>query len=699
MQSRLWFKAFFFTFALVASCTIVFTLSTIVTLRDTTTTLEVRNARNALDHVYRLVQAKHQEIESFREQALKAKKEQLKNIIQVVDGYLLSLQAKVERGELSKEEAQTIAIDQVRNFKYGNGDYIFICNFEYITIAHPDPKRVGADDSKILDVKGYPIIPPIVDVARINGEGFTSYWWNRLGQRIPSEKLTFSSLFEPWGWVCATGVYIDDIEMEVSLRKKALIAELKALMSTITLGKTGYMFIFDNDFNMIIHPDSKLEGANFRDLKDPASGLPLGQKLKKTADEGHESLKYMWENPEDIGNFRYEKISWVKRFDPFDWYLASSMYVEELHQASRMLTYRTLVSSALVLLVFSVLAALLIRRFMKPVERLSAVAVRVGQGELDERSGVRGNDEIGVLGREFDQMVDNLQGHVRNLDAKVREKTEELRHKNESLEEANRQVRDSLDYASRIQAAILPPMGKPLPGVGDMFAIWRPKDVIGGDFHWIRPMEGGFFAAMVDCTGHGVPGAVMTMIANMALSQAVSGASLEDPSSVLERLDANIRSVLGQNGGTQNIPSDGLEIGLVGVNQSSGQLHYAGGGVDLYMEDGGEVVCIRADRREIGGRVSKNQNCFTNHSFTLDPSAWIYLFSDGFIEQSGGEKEFPLGRTRVMEILKKCLNLPAEGRKSVLLRELSDYMKDQEQRDDITVLGLSIQPQPGAEHA
>ena len=121
--------------------------------------------------------------------------------------------------------------------------------------------------------------------------------------------------------------------------------------------------------------------------------------------------------------------------------------------------------------------------------------------------------------------------------------------------------------------------------------------------------------------------------------------------------------------------------------------------MDLYMEAGGKVVCIRADRREIGGRVSKNQNCFTNHSFTLDPSAWIYMFSDGFIEQSGGEKEFPLGRTRVMEILTKCLNLPTEGRKSVLLRELCDYMKDQEQRDDITVLGLSIQPQTGAGYA
>ena len=258
MRSKLWFKAFFFTFALVASCTIAFTLSTILTLRDTTTALEVRNARNSLDHVYRLVQAKHQEIESFRELALKAKKEQLKNIIQVVDGYLISLQGKVESGELSKEEAQAIALDQVRNSRYGNDDYVFICDFKYYIIAHPDPKMDGVDYSEIRDVKGNPVIPPIVDVARNNVEGFSTYWWNRLGERIPSEKLTFSRLFEPWEWVCGTGVYIDDIEKEVAFRKKALIDELKSLMSTITLGKTGYMFIFDNDFNMIIHPDAKL---------------------------------------------------------------------------------------------------------------------------------------------------------------------------------------------------------------------------------------------------------------------------------------------------------------------------------------------------------------------------------------------------------------------------------------------------------
>lgn len=401
----------------------------------------------------------------------------------------------------------------------------------------------------------------------------------------------------------------------------------------------------------------------------------------------------MWDHPNDPGNYQYEKISWVKRFEPFDWYLASSVYVDEIGQTSRRLTFHILVSSLLVLLVFSMLAALLIRRFVVPLERLSATAMRVGQGDFEERSGVRGDDEIGVLGREFDHMVERLQSHVQNLDAMIQEKTVELQRQNDSLEDANSQIQDSMDYASRIQSAILPPVKRPPQGVRDLFVIWRPKEVLGGDFYWVKPVAGGFFAAVVDCTGHGVPGAIMTMIAHMALSQAVTRASLDDPAAILEELDSIIRSALGQGDNKNEVPRDGLEIGLVGVSQSTGQIHFAGAGIDLFFEDCGEVGCIRAGRREIGGRSSRRRGRFSNHLVTLGPGAWIYLFSDGFIEQRGGEKGFCLGRSRVMGLLTECCNLPSEDRKELLLSKLFTYMKHRAQLDDITVLGMSINPQ------
>lgn len=283
MRSRLWIKAFLFTFAIVAASTLAFILSNITTVQDSVTTLEVRNAQDTLESVYRLVLAKYEGINSFHELAKKAKKEQLKNILRVVESYLRLLQDKVERGQMSKEEAQAIALEQVRKLKYGGDDYVFICNFDYVIICHPDAKMDGVDYSKVLDVHGNPVIPPIVDIARRQGEGFSMYWWNRLGEQLPAQKLTFSVLFEPWDWVIGTGVYIDDIEKEVAFRQKELISELKALMSSITLGETGYMFIFDDNFNMIIHPDPKLEGGNFGDMMDPASGLPLGQEMVTAA--------------------------------------------------------------------------------------------------------------------------------------------------------------------------------------------------------------------------------------------------------------------------------------------------------------------------------------------------------------------------------------------------------------------------------
>ncbi|MCF8109642.1 MAG: cache domain-containing protein, partial [Desulfohalobiaceae bacterium] len=336
-RSRLTLKAIALMIGIVVLCTVVIGLFIISSTQEITYGMEEKYALSLLDRVEGLVRAKSQEIQSYRKQAMQAKKQELKDITAVAEGYIQSKYKEVQAGSLAEDRAKKEALERVRHFLYGDKDYIYIANFDSVLISHPDPKLHNADFSQINDIYRNPIVPALLGTAREKGQGFSSYWWNRLGRDKPSKKLTFSKLFVPWSWVYGTGVYLDDIEEEVRRKKTELIDQLRTMLSEITLGQTGYMFIFNADNKMIIHPDQGLEGRNFGHLKDPLTGEPIAGRLRAVAEQ-KEPLRYVWDSPDDQGNFAYDKLSWVRYNDQFDWYLCSSVYTDELHTNSMYLT-------------------------------------------------------------------------------------------------------------------------------------------------------------------------------------------------------------------------------------------------------------------------------------------------------------------------------------------------------------------------
>ncbi len=237
----------------------------------------------SLDRVADLVTTTNQEIESYRQTALEAKKRELRDITDIGGCFIQLQYDAAKRGEIAKAVAKERAIEGMRMLRYGKDDYLWISDFDAVLISHPDPKLFGADFSKIKDVNGNLIVPPMVAVAREHGQGYVSYWWHRLGHSEPSEKLTFSKLFEPWQWVYGSGVYTDDITDEVNLRRETLIDRLRTLMGRITIAQTGYMFIFDDQMKMIIHPNRQMEGKNFASVPNPLTGRPLVDELIRAA--------------------------------------------------------------------------------------------------------------------------------------------------------------------------------------------------------------------------------------------------------------------------------------------------------------------------------------------------------------------------------------------------------------------------------
>ncbi|OQX09936.1 MAG: hypothetical protein BWK76_21455 [Desulfobulbaceae bacterium A2] len=453
--SRLWFKAVGLILVIVALCALAIAVTVIPLVQGITVAQEEKHAVTLLEQVVNLVEAKHQEIESYRTLALEARKRELKHITSILGGYLDAERAAAKGRPMLEQAARHRALEFARQFRYGQNDYVWIADFSSRLISHPDPKLHGADFAQVKDVFGSLIVPPMVAVAREQGEGYTSYWWNRLGKDTPSEKLTYSKLYPSWQWVYGTGVYVDDITEEVNRRKAGLIAEMREVLGRVTIGRSGYMYVFDADLNMIIHPSSQLEGSNFSATREPRSGKPIGLGLKEAARTG-QAMRYIWDRPGEPGNYAYEKLSWVRHQPGFDWYIASSVYRDDLYENTRALSVRIAWIAFAVFVLSAALGGVFIRRLVSPISRLSRAALAVQAGDLTVRSGIVRQDEIGILSREFDAMVGKLAEHVATLDARVREKTAELADNLSRLEEANHQVMDGIAYARTIQRAILP---------------------------------------------------------------------------------------------------------------------------------------------------------------------------------------------------------------------------------------------------
>ncbi|MDH3393770.1 MAG: cache domain-containing protein, partial [Desulfobulbaceae bacterium] len=434
MFSASLFKKIFFPIFLIVLCYFVTVyFFSVPLIKDTVYRNEEESAKTILASVYNLVEARSFDIAAYRNAALDGHKRELRNITSILDAFLTDKYQKYRRGLISEQEAKESALEEIRTFKYGKNDYLWISDYHSILISHPDPLLHKADFSQVRDIYGNLIVPPMVEVAREKGEGFTSYWWRRLGTKKPVQKLTYSHDFPQWKWVIGTGVYVDDIEDEVARRKVKMIEELRATLHKITIARTGYMYIFDGAMQMIIHPNTDLEKNNIASLLDPATGKSLARELVAAAATPDHKLHYKWDKPDDKGNYIYDKISWVRYSPDFDWYIASSVYTEELNASADILHNRIVFISFGIFVLLIIVAVFFVHKLLLPVRKLSDMASRVRDGDLTAQCDIGGNDELGMLAATMNSMVGQLRANIENLDIKVRERTVALDSQNAKL--------------------------------------------------------------------------------------------------------------------------------------------------------------------------------------------------------------------------------------------------------------------------
>ncbi|MEA3513746.1 MAG: cache domain-containing protein, partial [Campylobacterota bacterium] len=338
--------------------------------------------------------------------------------------------------ELQKK-FQNEVIKLVNKLRYADNNYFYISDYNNVLISHPYLQ--GKDLSNVKDIKGNYIIPPMIKIAKEQGEGFHSYWWKKNKKdNTPYEKLTFTKNFPNWNMVIGTGVYIDDIEKEVEKRKKELMHQLQDIIKTTKIGKTGYLYIFDGNYNMLIHPNSNINGKNIAKLKNPGKGTFIFSDLANASKSKDKALYYKWDKPSDKGNYIYDKVSWVEYVPELDWYIASSAYVNEFKESANEVRDFIMILALIIFIISGFYSYIFLRNLLKPISNLSQLSLKVTNGDYTVRSDLKQNDEIGLLANEFNNMVETIEDNIENLDTKVKEKTKELEVAKEKAEESTK---------------------------------------------------------------------------------------------------------------------------------------------------------------------------------------------------------------------------------------------------------------------
>jgi histidine kinase len=257
------------------------------------------------------------------------------------------------------------------------------------------------------------------------------------------------------------------------------------------------------------------------------------------------------------------------------------------------------------------------------------------------------------------------------------------------IEFKNQKITDSIRYARTIQRNILPSEATLASTFREFFVIYRPKDVVSGDFYWLLKVENKHFLAVVDCTGHGVPGAFMSMIGHTLLYRIIKLKGITNPARILEMLHAEVRVVLRQKN-TTNI--DGMDVCLCSIektnNESEFNLVFSGAKLPLYYYANGSLEMLEEDRKSIGGIQSKARQ-FTNKEIRLHSGAILYLSTDGFRDQNNAKRK-KFGENQLTKLMEKNAKLPLDEQKKIYEEALGQHQSHTEQRDDITLLGLKL---------
>ncbi len=394
---------------------------------------EDRHAQYLLRTAFLNVESQYESLLFHQKSTLERRKQELKNIVDLAHVTIAEAYAKYQRGELSESEAKQQAIATTRQYRYDNSvGYVWINDLGTPIprlIMHPtQPELEGKqlDNPKYFTALGLGknLFVAMAEIARARESGYVDYLWPKPvagGLTADQPKISYVKLFKEWGWVVGTGVYVDDIEKDVQSRKSAIIDELNKSFAKVKIADSGYLFIFNGAKRMLVHPSSA--GQDMASMTNPGTGRFLVDEFIAAAQTPDVTLKYLWDKPGYRGEFHFEKMAYVVHFKPMDWYIAASVYTDEITQPAKALRLRIFYLSLFCLAAGLIVAIILARNLALPLQKLTQAAIDVDASGADEYN----ESQIPISGAAETQQLGAVLGNmVRSMRQAIREKDEAL---------------------------------------------------------------------------------------------------------------------------------------------------------------------------------------------------------------------------------------------------------------------------------
>ncbi len=395
------------------------------------------------------------------------------------------------------------------------------------------------------------------------------------------------------------------------------------------------------------------------------------------------------------------------KIDGMHWAIMSELDESEAFENVYTLRNRIIFAFCILILFIALFSMFLSKRITKPLKELTYDAMELAKGNFSVDIQIKRKDEIGILALSFRKMqisignlIEELKHINQNLEQKVIERTEEINQQKELVEHQNKEILDSINYALRLQKAILPDNEHIEKALKESFVLFKPKDIVSGDFYWINEKPEETLIASVDCTGHGVPGALVSMVGSNNLDRCVGEFALRKPSDILDKLKELVVATFESTG---DEVKDGMDISLIALQPESSRgnksmLQYAGANNPLWIIRKGTAIPaegeepnifeIKADKQPIG--KFDYGKPFTNHEVEVEKGDCVYIFTDGYADQFGG----PLGKKFRYKSLKHLLlqiyQQPMSEQRTILDETFVNWKGELSQIDDVCIIGIRV---------
>lgn len=409
------------TIALVLSLSgLVYTAVAVNAVTRSLTDQSEQEVSNVNAAISALVQTEYNDIVSYRTQALDTRKQGLQDIAAPIVASLDEFAAAAQSGELTTEQAQARSLDMVKSVRFGNDDYFFVYDLDLNAIGHPDDRLQGRNLTDMQDADGRYLLREARELVLTQGSGYLDYRWERLEGALPSPKIGYLFLYEPWDWLVGTGVYVDDVDAEVQKRLTAVESELQQTFADLSFAGDGFFLILDRAGDVVASGSPAVSAAAQTAAGQEAIASILAAAPTEAGVERTATIQAPW-NPDGDGAWRTQTST---TGGDLDWILVSAVNQQQLAAPARALAIQMALIAVLVVLVGLIIGVLLSRRITKPVDAVARAATSLADGTFDPTtldSAARRTDELGDLARTFRTMGVEIAARERRLREQVQQ--------------------------------------------------------------------------------------------------------------------------------------------------------------------------------------------------------------------------------------------------------------------------------------